>query len=152
MHAWADQLGVFDLETTGVNVEEARIVSAHVGVLNEHGALVSRHDWLVDPGVEIPPQAQAVHGISTGQAREQGLEASSAVAEILASLTELFSRGVAVVAYNAPYDFTVLDREARRHDLVALTEPYPIVDPLVIDRAVDKYRRGKRTLQVTCEH
>lgn len=152
MHAWADQLGVFDLETTGVNVEEARIVSAHVGVLNEHGALVSRRDWLVDPGVEIPAQAQAVHGISTGQARKEGLEASIAVAEILASLAELFSRGVAVVAYNAPYDFTVLDREARRHDLVALADPNPIVDPLVIDRAVDKYRRGKRTLQVTCEH
>lgn len=150
MHAWADRLGVFDVETTGVNVEAARIVSAHVGVLDEHGALVSYRDWLVDPGVEIPPQAQAVHGISTSRAREEGLTAAVAIAQIVASLAELFSDGVAVVAYNAPYDFTVLDRESRRYSLGGLADPSPIVDPLVIDRAVDKYRRGKRTLQLTC--
>lgn len=152
MRSWADELGVFDVETTGVDIEAARIVSAHVGVLGEGGDLVSRWDWLVDPGVEIPRQAQAIHGISTERARAEGRDAAEAVAEILERLSGLFRRGIAVVAYNAPYDFTVLDREARRHGLQALVEPGPVVDPLVLDRAVDKYRRGKRTLQVTCDH
>jgi DNA polymerase-3 subunit epsilon len=28
-----------------------------------------------------------------------------------------------------------------------LTEPAPIIDPLVLDRVVDKWRKGKRTLE-----
>ncbi len=30
-----------------------------------------------------------------------------------------------------------------------MSAPGPIIDPLVIDKAVDKYRKGKRTLEVT---
>src|SRR6202042_2174434 len=57
--------------------------------------------------------------------------------------------GVPVVAYNAPYDFSLLNREAVRDGVAPLAAPSPIVDPLVIDKAVDKYRRGKRTLEMT---
>ncbi|HEU0257149.1 MAG TPA: exonuclease domain-containing protein [Microbacteriaceae bacterium] len=152
MQSWADRLGVFDVETTGVNVDAVRIVSAHVGVLDADGRLAVRHDWLVDPGVEIPPQAQAVHGISTERAKREGMPAASAVGQIVETLARLFEDGVAVTAYNAPYDFTVLDREAARYGIAGLDGPRPVIDPLVIDRQVDKYRRGKRTLQVTCEH
>ncbi|GAA1444392.1 exonuclease domain-containing protein [Leifsonia poae] len=152
MSNWHDQLGVFDLETTGIDVESSRVVSAHVGLLDDTGRVVERHDWLVDPGVEIPAGATAVHGISTAHAAEFGMPAAQAVAEIVAALRELFNRGTPVVAYNAPYDFTLLDREAHRHGISPLVAPGPIIDPLVIDKAVDKYRRGKRTLEVTALH
>lgn len=152
MGNWHDELGVFDLETTGVDVDTARIVSAHVGVLDSDGSVVSRLDWLVDPGVQIPEQATAVHGITTERARAEGRPAAQAVAEIVAAIRTLFDRGIPVVAYNAPYDFTLLNREARRHGIAPLVDPCPVIDPLVIDRAVDKYRRGKRTLEVTCQH
>lgn len=149
MGNWHDELGVFDLETTGVDVETARIVSAHVGVIDGAGEIVRRLDWLVDPGVEIPPQATAVHGITTERARAEGRPAAAAVAEIVAELRALFAAGVPVVVYNAPYDFSLLDREARRYGVEPIRSPAPVVDPLVIDKAVDKYRRGKRTLEVT---
>ena len=35
---WCDTVGVFDLETTGVDVTSDRIVTAHVGVLGPDGA------------------------------------------------------------------------------------------------------------------
>jgi DNA polymerase-3 subunit epsilon len=152
MSNWHDELGVFDLETTGVDVDSARIVSAHVGVLDERGDTVERLDWLVDPGVEIPREASAVHGITTEMARASGRPAVVAVTEIVAAVRTLLARGIPVVAYNAAYDFTLLNREAVRHGVAPLAEPSPIVDPLVIDKAVDKYRRGKRTLEVTCGH
>lgn len=151
MTNWHDELGVFDLETTGVNVETARIVTAHVGRIGASGDVIGHFDWLVDPGVEIPEQASAVHGISTERARADGLPAAEAVAEIVAALRAILEAGIPVVAYNAPYDFTVLDREAIRHGVLPLVAPAPIVDPLVIDKAVDKYRRGKRTLEVTAQ-
>lgn len=149
MSNWHDELGVFDLETTGIDVETSRIVSAHVGLLNAEGVVIERNDWLVDPGVEIPAGATAVHGITTEHARARGVHASEAVEQIVAALRGIFDRGTPVVAYNAPYDFTLLHREALRYGIAPLVAPGPIIDPLVIDKAVDKYRKGKRTLELT---
>ncbi len=149
---WEQSLGVFDLETTGVDVASARIVSAAVAVLDADGAVVERWDWLADPGVEIPEAASAVHGITTERARAEGRTAPEVVAEILDTLRALFVRGVAVTVYNAPYDLSLLAHEARRHGLPPIEDPAPIVDPLVIDKAVDRYRRGKRTLVLAAEH
>lgn len=150
--SWHHELGVFDLETTGVDVETARIVTAHVGLLNEQGDLVHGRYWLLDPAVDIPAEATAVHGVTTEQARSNGMDAARGVWAIVDQLRRLFERGIPVVAYNAPYDFTLLDREARRHGIEPLSNPGPIIDPLVIDRAVDKFRPGKRTLTVAADH
>jgi DNA polymerase-3 subunit epsilon len=151
MSSWGDRLGVFDLETTGVDVDTSHIVSACIAVLDESGRVVSRWDWLADPGVEIPESASAVHGITTEQARAEGRPATVVVAEIAQTLRVLFGSGIPVTVYNAPYDLTLLDRECRRHGLDALDDVMPVIDPLVIDKAVDRYRKGKRTLEVTAE-
>jgi DNA polymerase-3 subunit epsilon len=148
--SWWKALGVFDLETTGIDVETARIVTAHVGLIDATGASIAHGEWLADPGVEIPEQATAVHGISTERARAEGRPAAEVVAEIVAALRAVFARGVPLVIYNAPYDLTLLDREARRHGVEPLGEVGDIgcvVDPLVIDKAVDRFRKGKRTLE-----
>lgn len=150
--SWVDVLGVFDLETTGIDIETSRIVSAHVGVIDGVGGSVEQHLWLADPGVEIPSGASAVHGITTERARTLGRPARDVIAEILQSLRGLFDRGIPVTVFNAPYDLSLLHREALRHGLEPLAEPFPIVDPLVIDKAVDRYRRGKRTLEVSAQH
>ncbi len=144
---WCDLLGVFDLETTGIDVETSRIVSAHVGVIDSSGTSVELTDWLADPGIEIPEQASAVHGITTERARSQGRAADEVVAEIVAAIRAILDRGIPVTIYNAPYDLTLLNREAIRHGVAPLVDPSPIIDPLVIDKAVDRYRKGKRTLE-----
>ena len=144
---WFESLAVFDLETTGIDVETSRIVSANVSVLDAAGAVVESRDWLANPGVEIPEGASAVHGITTERARAEGRPAPHVVAEIVASLNEMFARGLAVTIYNAPYDLTLLHHEAVRYGIDPLELPGPIVDPLVIDKAVDRYRKGKRTLE-----
>jgi DNA polymerase-3 subunit epsilon len=151
MSTWGDRLGVFDLETTGVDVDTSRIVSACIAVLDEEGRVVSRWDWLADPGIEIPEGASAVHGITTERARAEGRRATLVVAEIAQTLRVLFDSGIPVTVYNAPYDLTLLDRECRRHGLDPLDGTAPVIDPLVIDKAVDRYRKGKRTLEITAE-
>lgn len=150
MEHWG-RLGVFDLETTGVDVETARIVSACVAVLGSTGDVIARWDWLADPGVEIPDGAAAVHGITTERARAEGRPAALVVAEIAATLRVLLGTGMPVVVYNAPYDLSLLDRECRRHGIEPIEHPTPIIDPLVIDKALDRFRKGKRTLEVTAE-
>jgi DNA polymerase III subunit epsilon len=151
-NAWFETLGVFDLETTGIDVATSRIVSAHVGVIGTDGQVVEQRDWLADPGIEIPGQASAVHGISTEMARTQGRPAAEVIAEIVAALRELFDRGIPVTAYNASYDFTLLAAEAARYGVPALASPMPVVDPLILDKAMDKFRKGKRTLEAAAVH
>lgn len=144
---WFETLAVFDLETTGIDVESSRIVSANVSVIGPDGVSLERQDWLADPGIEIPPQASAVHGITTERARADGRPAAEVIPEIMAAIRSVFERGLALTVYNAPYDLTLLNREAKRHGLAPLLDPAPIIDPLVIDRAIDRYRKGKRTLE-----
>jgi DNA polymerase-3 subunit epsilon len=144
---WFESLAVFDLETTGIDVDTSRIVSANVSILDSAGSVIERHDWLADPGIEIPAGASAVHGITSERARAEGRAAAVVVAEIVAALNDVFARGLAVTIYNAPYDLTLLHREAVRHGVAPLHEPAPIIDPLVLDKVVDRYRKGKRTLE-----
>ncbi len=149
---WLRIVGVFDLETTGVDVATDRIVTAHVGVLDASGAVVRARDWLADPGVEIPEGAAAIHGISTAHARTHGRDAAAVVGEVVESLRALLDAGIPVVAYNAPFDFSLLKSEALRHGIEPIVAPFPVIDPLVVDKAYDRWRRGKRTLSVVAEH
>ena len=151
--SWADgPLCGFDLETTGTDPETARIVSACVA-LDRAAAGDDIKTWLSDVGgAEIPEGAAAVHGITTERARAEGMPAARAVAEISLDLFA-FGRYMPVVTYNAPYDLTVLDREIRRHSLRAAPPvELVVIDPLVLDKHLDRYRRGSRKLADTCGH
>ncbi|WP_424935693.1 MULTISPECIES: 3'-5' exonuclease [Bacteria] len=150
--SWIDRVGVFDLETTGVDVVQDRIVTAHVGVLDRHGREIAARSWLADPGVPIPDEATAIHGVTTERARRHGASAAHVVGTVTASLRSLLAQGVPIVAYNASFDFSLLAHEARRHGIEPLVRPSPVIDPLVIDKAYDRYRPGKRTLAVVAAH
>ncbi|MHA7209441.1 exonuclease domain-containing protein [Arthrobacter sp. MDT1-65] len=141
----------FDLETTGRDPLSARIVTATIVLVDGSGGVLEHHEWLADPGVGIPDGAAAIHGISTAHARAHGLPAADVVQGIAAVLARLFGDGVPVLAYNARYDFTVLEQEGRRHS-VHVPRPSPVIDPYVMDKQADRYRRGKRTLTAVCEH
>ncbi len=149
MSNWSDTLAVFDLETTGIDVDTSRIVSATIAVLDATGDVSERVDWLLDPGVEIPPAATDVHGITTEHAAQNGRPAAEGVAEIVSTIRAHMKRGLPLVVYNAPYDLTLLNRESLRYGVAPLISPSPVIDPLVIDKAVDRYRKGKRTLEAT---
>ena len=153
--AWMDDpwLG-FDTETTGVDVTNDRLVSAAL-VLRRGGATPDgpdiEHTWLADPGVPIPEAASAVHGITTERARDDGRPIVEVLDEVASSLVDHWRRGYPVVAFNAAYDITLVDNELRRHGVGTFaerlgSEPAPVIDPLVLDRALDRYRKGKKTL------
>ncbi|MEV0883412.1 3'-5' exonuclease [Streptomyces microflavus] len=147
----------FDLETTGTDVETDRIVTAALVRLEADGTVTEQRTWLLDPGVAIPEQASAIHGIGTDHARKHGAQAASAVEEIAHAVAGVLRSGVPLVVMNARYDLSLLDRECGRYGLDSVDEriggvPSPVIDPLVIDKHVDKYRKGKRALQALCEH
>lgn len=151
---WTDgPLLGFDTETTGIDVDHDRIVTAALVRRDSTGTHV--RTWLIDPGIPIPEAASAIHGISTEHAREHGTRPPAALDEIAAQIADAVREGVPVVAYNASYDLCLLEAELRRHGLPTVEdrlgcELRPVIDPLVLDRAEDRYRRGKRKLVDLC--
>lgn len=149
---WAANLAVFDTETTGIDISEDRIVSATIALLGPGGEVTERYDWLLDPGIAIPEAAMRVHGITTEIARATGISAAVGVQQIVAQLAEMMERGYPVVAYNAPYDLSLLSAEAARHGVSLPAAIAPVIDPLILDKQFDRYRKGKRTLVAVAAH
>lgn len=150
---WFDvRFASFDLETTSPDPDEARIVAAAAIEIGGRRPTSSRA-WLVDPGVEIPAGATAVHGITTEQAQEVGELPGDAIPQIVEALTQR-PAGAPLVIVNANYDLTVLDRECARYGVTPLQDrgELLVVDPYVIDRRIDRYRPGKRNLAAMCAH
>lgn len=79
------------------------------------------------------------------------MNAAQAVEQIADTISSTWRVGISLCAMNAAYDCTVIQRELARHDL-PLLDVGPVLDPLVIDRAVDRYRRGSRRLDALARH
>ena len=150
-HWFENTLLALDLETTGLDPLEDRIVQAAVVMVDADGSerATSWHG-IVDPGVPIPVEASGIHGITTERARQEGMPPGEALRRMARLIDDAADRGVPLVIYNAPFDWPFVLAEAQRHG-VSMARP-DIVDPLVIDRAVDRYRRGSRRLDAVAAH
>ncbi|MBT2384556.1 3'-5' exonuclease [Streptomyces sp. ISL-11] len=148
-------LAAFDTETTGVDVEHDRIVSAAVVVQSESGAHPIVTSWLVDPGVPVPPEATAIHGLTDGHLQRNGRWPAPVMEELARALAGHAARNTPLVVMNAPFDLTLLDRELRRHRASTLADylggaALCVLDPWVLDKHLDRYRKGRRTLSDLC--
>lgn len=132
----------FDTETTGRDPLTAEIVMAAVG----------EQEWLLKPTAPIPEAATAIHGITTETATTRGIDHAEGLAEIRDAIARVWADGGALCVFNAPYDCTLLDRELRRHDLGGFEIQGVVIDPFVIDKQVDRYRRGRRQLVDVAQH
>ncbi|MDF2915871.1 MAG: exo [Microbacterium sp.] len=164
--ALPSRIGVFDTETDGVDLEDTRIITAFIGVMDTAtGAVIERHEWVLQPERPIPTVASDIHGYTTERAEREGVGRRLGLLQIAEQLMRL-GLNTPIVAMNAIYDFTILDRELGRVGLddefgspIELCERdetgaviWPLVfDPMVFDRAIDKYRKGKRTLVDLCK-
>lgn len=156
MNWFEGRLAAYDIETTGTDTENDRIVTAAVSIVGG-GEQAESRTWLVDPGIEIPAEATSVHGITTEKARSEGQSAAEAVAEITSTLAAVVAEDIPIVAFNARFDLTILDREARRHgvepliEVVGGPEGLLVIDPFVLEKKINKFRKGGRTLSILCE-
>ena len=156
---WTQPFCGFDVESTGVNVEEDRIVSACFVTITptpEPPWKVDARNWLIDPGVPIPDGAARIHGITTERARAEGRPPAEALYQIRMALAAAMEAGMPIVGTNLCYDMTIFDRELCRHGHSEVSlldcELGPCVDVYVLDKEVDRFRKGKRTLDALCRH
>ncbi|MFI6052473.1 3'-5' exonuclease [Streptomyces violascens] len=158
MTCWYEgPLAAFDTETTGVDVEGDRIVSAALVIQDGPDARPRSTRWLVNPGVPVPAGATAVHGLTDEHLQLNGRWPAPVMEEVARSLAEQCAAGRPLVIMNAPFDLTLLDRELKRHRAASLSHylgqnPLRVLDPRVLDKHLDRYRKGRRTLTDLCEH
>ncbi|MFF4789780.1 3'-5' exonuclease [Streptomyces sp. NPDC001276] len=158
MTCWYEgPLAAFDTETTGVDVETDRIVSAAVVVQDGPAFRPRVHRWLVNPGVPVPEAATAVHGLTDEHLQRNGRWPAPVMHELAEELAEQAALGRPLVVMNAPFDLTLLDRELRRHRASSLDHWFEasslrVLDPRVLDKHLDRYRKGRRTLTDLCAH
>lgn len=144
----------FDIESTGIDPMTDRIVTFSI-IAQDSNMEQTLYEWTVNPGIEIPEGAAAVHGVTTEDAVRDGRPPAEVLPEIVAVLNyELSFEDAILTAYNCPFDLTMLREEYKRHGIIPKDSTYVedlvahvgIIDPLVIDKEVNKYRRGSRKL------
>src|SRR5262249_9550544 len=106
--AWIDlPVALVDVETTGRDASVDRVVEVGIAV-SRGGAIIARYNWLIHPGIPIPEEVRAVHGISDDDVKDQ--PRFEAIAhEIAAALS-----GCVPAAYNAAFDRAFLVNEFAR--------------------------------------
>lgn len=146
----------WDTETTSTDPTEARIVTA---ALVGRGGASPEHvqTWLINPGIPIPPETTRIHGIDDAKAQADGVEPKTALEELAETMARAIRYGMPLVAYNTAYDWSVLHYELLRHGLPTMLDrlgcqPYSLIDPLVLDKQADRYRKGSRKLQAVAAH
>jgi len=134
---------VFDTETTGFDPSSGdRIVEIGcVELLNKIPTGATFHAYL-NPERDMPPQAEAVHGLSAEFLADKPL-----FAEVAAQFLAFIGDDAKLVAHNAGFDMTFIDYELKKCD-----HPVPsrdrVVDTLILARR--KHPGGGNKLDDLC--
>ena len=119
----ARPLVVFDTETTGTDPLRDRIVEIAAVRLERDGSRTN-YERRVNPGVPIPAEATAIHGIRDEDV--VGLPPFGAIAEEVIAFLE----GCDLGGYNVGrFDIPILETELRRVGMVLRLDGISIVDP-----------------------
>ena len=131
----------FDLETTGINPREDRVLQFALVGSDSDGSHLNLNS-LVNPGRRIPDEASKVHGIWDDDVRGAG-----SFEEHVESLSELIE-GSVVVGHNVvAFDWRFLEMECIRVGREA-PKPLAVVDTLVLARRFGV--PGRHTLGLLC--
>lgn len=152
---WEGRALAFDTETSGLNVAEDRIVT--IALVRLGGGTPTRTGHLINPGIDIPTAATAVHGITTEHARAHGVDPASALEASAAALADAMKNDTPVVGMNIAFDFAILHFDCLRNGVPTLSQRLgghdrvrPVIDCAVLDKQADKYRKGSRKLADLC--
>lgn len=144
----------FDTETTDKFPKLARILTIYMMLKGIDGRVIREWKWTLNPGVEVPEEASGVNGLTTEYIQANGrTDLLAAITEIYGVLLTATKKRIPIVAYNLPYDLTVVDREMRRQNLpLGVTKlvsgqpnyfpPAVFFDPLIWSRTEFKFAKG----------
>lgn len=126
----------FDLETTGTDIAKDRIVEISILKIFPNQNKES-HTWRVNPGVPIPPEVTAVHGISNEDV------ANEPTFDKLATMVYNFIKDADLAGYNSNrFDIPLLAEEMLRAGV-----DFDLKNTQKIDVQTIFHKKEKRTLE-----
>jgi len=145
--SWEDiPFTVIDFETTGRDPETDRVIEIGLVTFTK-GSVTSRDSLLVNPGIPVPEESRAVHGIT-----DEELAGAPDFATVMPRVLELL-QGTLPVAYNAAFDRGFILAEITRAAPKGMTpgdmppaarDDVVWVDPLVWAREILKELKSRR--------
>jgi DNA polymerase-3 subunit epsilon len=134
-------LAFFDLETTGINLAKDRIVEISVIRLNPDNTQdVLTHR--INPGIKIPPEATAIHGISDDDVKDK-----PSFKEVAGDFYKLM-QGCDIAGYNIiRFDIPLLVEEMLRAGI----SDFPAADTNFVDAMAIFYNYEKRDLEAAMQ-
>jgi DNA polymerase III alpha subunit (gram-positive type) len=136
---------VVDVETTGLDPDEARVIQLAAVRIRPDGDVVDSFSAIVRP--ECPEDyvhgAEEIHGITADQVAA-GVPLHLALMRLRETMV-----GAVFTAHNAPFDVAFLRAEARRTGVKLNLDT--AVDTLALSRMLDADRRHSHKLGAVCE-
>lgn len=123
----AKDIVVFDVESTGVNIMEDRIVQMAAIRIDEEGNTIDTFEQFINPGVSVR-DSELVHGFSDAYLQKVGGDAGTVLEAF-----RRFADGSMIVGHNVQYDMGILEQECNRHG-VQIPRIQAIYDTLDIYR------------------
>lgn len=108
----------FDTETTGLpkfglaadDPSQPRICSIATALFDQERSIEMRHDFVRPNGWTVPPEAAAIHGLTTERLTEIGIP----IDEALSNFLDIYDRADELVVYGAEFDLKMIRGELRR--------------------------------------
>jgi len=125
-----------DLETTGLDTARDRVVEFGLMLEDETTGKVESFEALVNPGMPIPEEVSAIHGI-----RDEDVKDQPSLSQSLPKIQEWIESCDILAGYNVSFDLKVLMAEARR-----VSVPLPLHSKRIWDMQKIFFHHEPRTL------
>jgi DNA polymerase-3 subunit epsilon len=146
----AQPIAFLDTETTGLDSKTERIIEVGI-VIGKEGAVIARHNWLINPGIPIPAASSDVHGI-----KDEDVADKPSFADVAPEIMDALG-GSIPAAYNASFDRGFILSELERAAYEPSDPPAAVrrgvvwIDPLVFARELYKGKGESRALGAVAE-
>lgn len=131
----------FDLETTGLDTSRDRIVEMGLILEDEELGTKESYEILVNPGMMIPAESSAIHGIF-----DKDVSDKAPLQQHLAKISSFFDACDAIGGYNVAFDLKVLMAEGRR-----LGSPFSLHGKEIWDMQKIFFHHEPRTLSAAAK-
>lgn len=127
---------IFDLETTGTNVQEDRIVQ--IAIISVEGGKTTKFKSLVDPEMFIPLEAIKVHGI-----HNEDIKGQPTFTKLANKILGFFDGASEIVTHNGNnYDIPLLMTEFGRVGITLDLSTTKLIDTLIIEKKLNNNTLG----------
>ena len=131
---------VVDTETTGLHPKKDRIIEI-AWVFCEGGHAIAQGSYLLSSEKTLSVEVQKLTGIN-----DEMLGFAPSWIEVMPEITALFEKSTFIVAYNADFDRRFIEHAFQREHKEPVTKPW--VDPYVFVKDIDKYKKGKKLVDL----